>query len=132
MLLAVDQAAGRGPPSKAAVPDGTQAITVSRNYSLPTIKTLFALATHCAYPGCSEPLIFEDRQRGVRAVGVQIAHVRSETPDGPRYDRCFPRSKLNEPENLLLLCGKHHTAVDQHESVFTTEELLERASLAPG
>ena len=56
---------------------------------------------------------------------MQIAHIRSETPDGPRYDPDYPVDHLNSEENLLLLCGKHHTPVDQNESVFTTDELLE-------
>jgi len=90
---------------------------------LPTIKALFAEATHCAYPGCAEPLVFEDAGRGVRTIAVQIAHIRSAKPDGPRHDPEYPVDKVNEEENLLLLCGKHHPAVDQNESTFTTEEL---------
>jgi hypothetical protein len=86
---------------------------------------LFAEASHCAYPGCVDPLVFEDATRGVRSIAVQIAHIRSEKPGGPRYDASFPEDQLNEAGNLLLLCGKHHTPVDQNESVFTTEELLD-------
>lgn len=98
---------------------------MARTYSLTTIKALFANATHCAYPGCEERLVFEDPTRGVRSIAVQIAHIRSEKPDGPRYDAHFHRDLLNMEENLLLLCGKHHGVVDQNDSVFTTEELLE-------
>jgi hypothetical protein len=107
---------------------------MARNYSLPTIKALFAQAMHCAYPGCTEPLVFEDPARGVRSIAVQIAHIRSEKPNGPRYDAKYPKAMINNEENLLLLCGKHHTPVDQNESVFTTGELLEwkAAQLAQG
>lgn len=97
---------------------------MGHSYGLPTIKALFAQATHCAYPECTEPLLFEDPSRGVRSIAVQIAHIRSEKPGGPRYDVAFPRQLLNAEENLLLLCGKHHTPVDQNESVFATDELL--------
>lgn len=93
-------------------------------YGLPTIKALFAQAAHCAYPDCVEPLVFEDATRGIRTIAVQIAHIRSEKPGGPRYDPDYPPELLNTEENLLLLCGKHHTPVDQHESVFTIAELL--------
>lgn len=98
---------------------------MARYYSLPAIKALFAQATHCAYPECPEPLVFEDPSRGVRSIAVQIAHIRSEKPKGPRYDATYAKEKLNAEENLLLLCGKHHTPVDQNESVFTVDELLE-------
>ena len=97
---------------------------MGHSYGLPTIKALFAQAVHCAYPDCVEPLVFEDARRGIRTIAVQIAHIRSEKPGGPRYDAGYPRELLNTEENLLLLCGKHHTPVDQHGSVFTTDELL--------
>jgi hypothetical protein len=57
---------------------------VARNYTLTTIKTLFAEASACAYPGCEERLIFHDR--GKATVVAEIAHIRSEKPNGPRYD----------------------------------------------
>ena len=88
---------------------------MARNCSLPTIKALFAQATHCAYPGCNEPLVFEDASRCVRSIAVQIAHIRSEKPNGPRHEPAYPKEKINSEENLLLLCGKHHTPVDQNE-----------------
>jgi hypothetical protein len=44
-----------------------------RNYSLLTVKTLFAQASSCAYPGCDEPLVLEDRN--VTTVVAQIAHI---------------------------------------------------------
>ncbi len=97
---------------------------MGHSYGLPTIKALFAQAAHCAYPDCVEPLVFEDASRGIRSIAVQIAHIRSEKPGGPRYDPAYPRELLNTEANLLLLCGKHHTPVDQHDSVFTTDELL--------
>ena len=92
---------------------------------MPTVKALFAEATHCAYPGCADRLVFEDAGRGVRTIAVQIAHIRSAKADGPRHDPDFPAGELNEEANLLLLCGKHHAAVDQNESVFETKELLQ-------
>lgn len=91
-----------------------------RNYTLPTIKTLFGEATACAYPGCTEPLIFRDR--GVATVVTQVAHIRSERPGGPRHDPKFA-GDVNGVDNLLLLCGRHHPPVDRHESIYSVEEL---------
>jgi hypothetical protein len=107
---------------------------MGRNYSLPTIKTLFAEASSCAYPGCAEPLIFRDR--GVTTVVAQIAHIRSEMPNGPRHDAAFV-GDIDGADNLLLLCGRHHPPVDRHESLYSASELLawkdaQRAAAVPG
>jgi hypothetical protein len=107
---------------------------VSRSYSLPTIKTLFGEARDCAYPDCPEPLIFRDRGH-VTAV-AQIAHIRSESPGGPRHDPDY-LGDVDGPENLLLLCGKHHPPVDRHESAYSVAELemwksQQRASAGAG
>lgn len=94
---------------------------MGRSYSLPTVKTLFAEANACAYPGCTTALTFRDRGR--TTVIAQIAHIRSESRLGPRYDESF-EGDLNGPENLLLLCGVHHPPVDRHESLYDVEELV--------
>lgn len=95
-------------------------VRVSRNYTLPTIKMLFGEASACAYPDCGEPLIFADRGR--KTAIAEIAHIRSESPGGPRYDADYT-DDVDGPDNLLLLCGKHHKAVDRHESSYTVAEL---------
>lgn len=93
-----------------------------RNYSQTTIKTLFGEASACAFPGCGDPLVFEDR--GAKTVTAQIAHIRSERTNGPRHDPTFT-GDVDGEENLLLLCGKHHPPVDRHESLYKVDELLE-------
>ena len=98
---------------------------MGHNYTLPTLKLLFATARTCAYPGCTTALIFNDEDRGVWEIAVQIAHIRSPKRDGPRHDPDFPSERLNSPENLLLLCGVHHHPVDRNGSQYTTEKLLE-------
>ena len=107
---------------------------MGHSYSLPVIKLLFATARTCAYPGCPNLLVFEDPDRGVRSVAVQIAHIRSPKPDGPRYDPTYPADKLNSDENLLLLCGTHHFPVDQHDSKYAIDELevWKKAQIAEG
>jgi len=96
---------------------------MKRNYSDRTIKLLFGRATSCAYPDCSQPLIFENRGR--LTVGAQIAHIRSEAANGPRFDPTYPQQLVDQEENLILLCGLHHKPVDEHASIYPVEELLE-------
>ncbi|MET8463580.1 hypothetical protein [Micromonospora zamorensis] len=93
-----------------------------RSYTDRTLKLLFGTAAHCAYPGCASPIIFADR--GLLTPTAQIAHIRSESPKGPRHDSAYT-GDINGFENLLLLCGLHHPPVDQHDSAYTIEELLE-------
>lgn len=93
---------------------------MARNYTTLTIKTLFALAKECAYPSCSAPLVLTDR--GAATVVAQIAHIRSEAPNGPRHDPAYVLD-INGPQNLLLLCGLHHPPVDRHESLYPVAEL---------
>lgn len=123
LAIATRRKCTRPPPRAAVRPVAGSDILVEmgRNYSLATIKVLFAEASRCAYPGCDKPLIFRDR--GVTTVVAQIAHIRSERPGGPRYDPLYPSLLIDEAENLLLLCGMHHPPVDRHESIYSVEEL---------
>jgi len=102
---------------------------MARSYTQQTIKLLFGQASACAYPGCAAPLIFVDRQQ--RTVVAEIAHIRSERPDGPRHDPAYT-GDINGPDNLLLLCGIHHKPVDRHESTYeiTDLEVWKRAQVA--
>lgn len=95
---------------------------MGRNFTLPTIKTLFAEARSCGFPDCDAPLVFRDR--GAVTAVADIAHIRSESPTGPRHESEF-RGDLNGHENLILLCGTHHRAVDRHETLYSIDELLE-------
>ncbi|GHD79320.1 HNH endonuclease signature motif containing protein [Streptomyces goshikiensis] len=94
---------------------------MGRSYSEKTIKLLFGSASRCAYPECLEPLVFKDRGR--LTVVAQVAHIRSEKLNGPRHEADYDEALLDSFENLLLLCGKHHPPVDQHESVYSVQEL---------
>ncbi|MBF6227144.1 hypothetical protein IU470_18790 [Nocardia abscessus] len=94
---------------------------MSHSYSEKSIKLLFGGARKCAFPGCNAGLILEDR--GLLTVVVEIAHIRSEKPNGPRYDPTYPRQLIDLPANLLLLCGTHHKPVDEHPERYPVAEL---------
>jgi hypothetical protein len=96
---------------------------VDRNISEKTIKQLFGRASSCGYPECPELLIVG--HRGGFTTNVQICHVRSQKTTGPRHDAQYPKELIDEEENLLLLCLKHHSLVDDLHSEYSVEELLE-------
>ncbi|MEU0839516.1 HNH endonuclease [Streptomyces sp. NPDC005962] len=95
---------------------------MASKYRDETVKLLFGSATCCAFPKCAQPLVFWDR--GHPTVAAEIAHIRSEKKKGPRYKAGYA-GDINGFENLLLLCGVHHKAVDRHESLYTVAKLEE-------
>jgi hypothetical protein len=78
---------------------------------------------HCAFPGCSE-LLVKPSTFGTRPVVTgEIAHIVSETPDGPRGKHDLPAGEHNKHTNLLFLCSPHHTEIDAQAGVYTVERL---------
>ena len=80
---------------------------------------------HCAFPGCGE-LLVKPSTFGTRPVVTgEIAHIVSETPDGPRGKHDLPAGEHNRHTNLLFLCSPHHTEIDAQAEVYTVERLMQ-------
>ncbi|XDD45279.1 HNH endonuclease [Leptospira sp. WS39.C2] len=93
-----------------------------------TTKTLKMLwgrsASLCAFPGCTrEELIEESTSLDSASIVGDNAHIRSEKPDGPRFDPNFPIETIDNYENLILLCKVHHKIIDDQVSTYTVEAL---------
>lgn len=87
----------------------------------------------CAFPGCEEPLTREADEVGGSPepdLRGQEAHIRSRTPQGPRYDLHYPVHKIDSAENLLLLCLNHHGDVDANSGGGYSIQYLERIKSA--
>jgi len=77
----------------------------------------------CAFPGCGAPLV-KPGTFGTRPVVIgEIAHIVSETPDGPRGKHYLPAGQHNKHTNLIFLCSPHHTEVDTQPEIYTVERL---------
>jgi hypothetical protein len=50
-------------------------------------------------------------------------HIVSGRRKGPRYDPEFPRERLDDQENLILLCRVHHKIVDDQCETYIAEVL---------
>jgi hypothetical protein len=86
--------------------------------SAKTLKRLFALSgNRCAFPKCRTPLVVEGANVG------EVCHIKAARPDGPRYDHEQSNSDRHGFDNLILLCGIHHTVVDDDETAYTVERL---------
>jgi hypothetical protein len=54
----------------------------------------------------------------------QICHVAAKSADGPRYDPDMSDEERDGFDNLLLLCGEHHTTIDRHPERYESSWLL--------
>jgi len=94
---------------------------MNRSYSAKTYKLLFGLSgLHCSI--CREPC-WVDNPNGSPTIVAEIAHIRAISQGGPRYDALYPATKLNEYENLILVCKNHHAVIDNQTSTFTVSDL---------
>ncbi len=90
----------------------------------PTQKTLKRLLTvsrnRCAFPDCGLPLA-EDSG----TFTGQVAHIRAVSEGGPRFDPQQTDEERHSFDNLILLCGRHHTIVDSEIERYTAEVLVQ-------
>lgn len=84
-----------------------------------TTKRLFARSgNRCAFPKCTVEIV-----HGNTLVG-EICHIKAARPGGPRYDPRQTGAERHGYDNLILLCGTHHTVIDDDEEAYTIERLI--------
>ena len=88
----------------------------------PTTKLkLYALSNNqCAFTGCKKILYNQDED----VIVSHVAHIRSKSKRGPRYDPTYT-GNLDDPENLILLCQEHHRIIDTNPEKYTIEKLIQ-------
>lgn len=84
----------------------------------------------CAYPGCSQSLIVASG--GEERFFGELAHIVSEKPNGPRYDRNFEPDLIDTEMNLLVMCERHHKEIDTFVDQWPVDSLrdLRQGALA--
>ena len=78
-------------------------------------------ANRCAY--CKRRLDFPRTSEEPEAIVGVECHIHSKSPEGPRYDPAVLPSALDEYPNLILLCGVHHSLVDQRPLEYSADAL---------
>jgi hypothetical protein len=96
----------------------------TRDYTSLTLKRLYGKSGNCcAYPKCTEELIYEHGNVS------DICHIQALNPEGPRYNNSsdITDKDRNSEANLILLCKNHHHIIDQKGTdgswLFSTEQL---------
>jgi hypothetical protein len=79
----------------------------------------------CAYAGCNENLL-DDQLTYLKAKTGYLAHIVGEKPDGPRGHKTLSEQLKSDPDNFILLCGRHHKMVDVDQVDEHPVSLLQR------
>lgn len=78
----------------------------------------------CMYEGCGEDLSREDLSLVANKVGY-LAHIIASNPKGPRGDSDLSHKRANDPENIMLMCDRHHRRIDVFEREEHTVKVLQ-------
>ena len=82
------------------------------------LKVYINCGGKCGFPKCKEHLVEENSIIG------QIAHIKAQQPEGPRFDGEQTEEDRNVPENLIALCQKHHKIIDDHSDKYQVEDIV--------
>lgn len=96
----------------------------AQNYSLPTIKRLYALSrNNCAFPGCSVELLNSEDETNFS----NICHIEDANQNlfkSDRYNSNMTDDQRRDFNNLILLCRNHHVETENTEK-YTVKILRE-------
>ncbi|HSA32131.1 MAG TPA: HNH endonuclease signature motif containing protein [bacterium] len=83
----------------------------------------FRSGDRCAFPTCGRTLSVDGKQANSVVTG-EAAHIAGENKGSARYDSSMTDEQRNHYNNLIYLCGDHHTQIDKQEKDFPVERLL--------
>lgn len=95
--------------------------------SLKTQKALWGkAASRCSFPECRKELAQSTEDELDHFTIGDVSHIISGKESGPRsrLNRDYPLERIDDYNNLILLCKAHHKQVDSDETRYTVEELL--------
>jgi len=86
-------------------------------------RRLFALSgNRCAFPGCVHPVINQAGQ-----LVAEMCHIEAANKDGERFNPDQTNEERRAFENLILLCGTHHT-ITNDTTAYTVAKMQEMKS----
>lgn len=72
---------------------------------------------------CRHELVVDATAVDDESVVGDECHIMSGKGQGPRYEAAFPFDRLDEPDNLILLCRVHHKMIDDQHETYTVDLL---------
>jgi len=78
----------------------------------------FRSGDRCAFPGCPRNLTLDATSNSDAVVTGETAHIAGENSTAARYDPTMTDEERNHYNNLIYLCGDHHTQIDEQEKAF--------------
>ena len=90
-----------------------------------TVKYLYGLSSHCAFPDCDEPLFRSVVGLPQRVRNSTVAHIHARRSGGPRWNAAMTADENRAQGNLLLLCTFHSGLIDERPEAYPPELLRE-------
>lgn len=72
----------------------------------------------CAFPGCNRSLTANSPNGNDPVVIGEAAHIEGENASAARYNPNMTDDERDHFNNLIYLCGDHHTQIDKQEKDF--------------
>ncbi|SMX50737.1 HNH endonuclease [Maliponia aquimaris] len=99
-----------------------------RDATQPTRLVVWGRAAgRCQYANCGEELSGDLITGDLSKNHAYFAHIIASNPDGPRGHPDLSHEKSDDPDNLMLLCDRHHREIDDRNKldIYTVDTLLE-------
>ena len=89
--------------------------------SYQTVRILFARSgNQCAFPNCPTPI----SDLTANTITGEIAHIKADSPGGPRYDPDQSENERQGLDNLMVLCPQHHKIIDLDPTTYSVDILM--------
>lgn len=77
----------------------------------------------CSFKDCEQKLTSDPSEVEGPVMLGEVAHIVGQKPDGPRGKHPYPRTQVDDYDNLIYLCPTHHELIDKQEETYTVEKL---------
>jgi hypothetical protein len=79
----------------------------------------------CALSECRKILVVNKTPNDRESIIGEMAHIKGEKLGAARYDPKMTDKERSCYDNRILLCGNHHTMIDDQRNTYTVEKLHE-------
>ena len=97
---------------------------ITREIGAETARMLWAVSAGiCEFKGCNHRL-FEHHVTGEHDNFSEKAHIYAFSQGGRRFNKFLPSKKINDFDNLMLVCPICHKLIDSSNHLYTADELI--------